>query len=140
MYLTYEKYQTMGGTLDETTFNSICFEAQAYVDWVTFNRLQKVETMPEAVEKCMFEIIKLIQTKRLLVTPDTDNYASGGSGSAHVSGMSNDGVSVTYNVMSANELLDKDLKEVRNIIRLYLQGVTNELGQNLLYRGRYSNE
>ena len=39
MYLAYEDYQNMGGTLDETAFNDFEFEAETIVDWYTFNRL-----------------------------------------------------------------------------------------------------
>ena len=31
MYLTYEAYQNMGGTLDETTFNNYEYEAETIV-------------------------------------------------------------------------------------------------------------
>ena len=31
MYLTYEEYQNMGGTLDEATFDDYAFEAEAKI-------------------------------------------------------------------------------------------------------------
>ena len=61
MYLSYEEYQNMGGALDETTFNDYRFEAETKIDWYTFNRLQKDEVIPEAVKRCVFRLIKLIQ-------------------------------------------------------------------------------
>ena len=36
MYLTYNEYREYGGTLDETAFADINFEAESYVDWYTF--------------------------------------------------------------------------------------------------------
>ena len=34
-YLTYDEYSEMGGTLDETLFNTLVLDAQAYIDWYT---------------------------------------------------------------------------------------------------------
>ena len=43
MYLTYAEYQEYGGTLDETTFNNLEFDAESTVNWCTFNRLKRPE-------------------------------------------------------------------------------------------------
>ena len=39
-YLTYDEYQQYGGTLDETAYQDVAFEAQSVINWWTFNRLQ----------------------------------------------------------------------------------------------------
>ena len=59
MYLSYEDYQEMGGTLEETTFNSFEYEAETIVNWYTFNRLKGEETYPEELAKCIYRLIEL---------------------------------------------------------------------------------
>ena len=44
MYLTFAEYTAMGGTLSQTTFDDLEFEAEALVNWYTFNRLKNDET------------------------------------------------------------------------------------------------
>ena len=139
MYLTYTEYQNMGGTLEETTFNDLEFEARTYVDWVTFNRLWNEEVIPDRVKECMYHIIRLIQNKL-----DALNANGSGDGSQETSGgiisQTNDGVSITYNTMSAKDVIDQVNKELDEAIDRYLQGVTNSLGKRLLYRGLYPGE
>lgn len=138
MYLTYLEYQNMGGTLDETTFNNMEFEARSYVDYVTFNRLQNEEELPQAVKQCMYYLITLVTDKlNALTGTDISGVSSGG---AVISSQSNDGVSVSYNVMAAKDILDSNTKEINNTINRYLQGVVNSLGQKVLYRGLYPGE
>lgn len=138
MYLLYSEYQNMGGTLDETTFNDVDFEAEARVDWYTFGRLKQELEIPEAVKRCVYYLIKLISDKRNTTGIGTDEGASGTTST--VASQSNDGVSISYNVLSvrdAAELIDTQIKQT---IQMYLQDVTNSLGQKLLYRGLYKGE
>lgn len=138
MYLTYAEYQSMGGTLDETTFNDFEFQARAQIDWYTFNRLQKEETLPEAVKRCMYHLIDLLF---LSASASATPAASPSTGvSASVSSQSNDGVSISYNVLSASEALQTAKEQIQSSIDMYLQGVMNSLGQKVLYRGVYPNE
>ena len=147
MYLTYEQYQEYGGTLDETAFNMYEFEAAAKIDYYTFNRLKKgdgydsqPENVKEAVCRCIYRLILLMQSK------DTANAVSGESGDgdvksvAGISSQSNDGVSVSYNVMSASEASAKADDEIKMTISSYLSMCRNSLGQRLLYRGIYEDE
>lgn len=140
MYLTYAEYQNMGGMLEETAFDDIEFEAETYVDWVTFNRLHKDTEYPEVLKKCMYHIIKLITAKMEAMVIPTEADGSDGSVSAGIASQSNDGVSISYNIMSAKDILQSSEAEIQKCIHRYLQGVTNSLGQKLLYRGIYPNE
>lgn len=142
-YLTYEEYQDVGGTLDETEFNYYAYEAESYIDWYTFNRLHSNKEIPDAVKRCELFLIKFIQ-ERL-----TALGISVGSGSSSTSpadmlksimSQSNDGVSVSYSTLSARDVLTSSEAEIKRSIQRYLQGVTNELGRKLLYRGLYPNE
>lgn len=141
MYLTYYEYQAFGGTLDNATFNEFEFEARALVDWVTFNRLQGQGNYPEAVKRCMYALIKYIQSQQAtLAMPSSSSSPSGSSLQAGIASQSNDGVSISYNVLSASEIVSSSKDAMRDIIHQYLQGVTNELGRKVLYRGLYPGE
>lgn len=138
MYLTYQEYTEYGGALEETAFEELEFEARAQIDWWTFNRLQKEDTYPEAVKRCMYKLIKLIQDKQkaMAITP----FAEDGSVNAGIASESNDGVSTSYNTLSARDAVDTLQNEFKNTIQMYLNGVKNSLGHRLLYRGVYPNE
>ena len=140
MYLTYDEYTVMGGKyIDEIAYEQIEFEARKLVDWWTFNRLQKETEYPEAVKRCMFKLISLIVDKQKAMVVDTAS-TDDGSTKAGIASESNDGVSTSYNVMSAREAVDTLQMELEHIIKLYLIGVKNSLGRYLLYRGLYPNE
>ena len=138
MYLTFAEYIAYGGTLNETAFQQLEFEARSVIDWWTFNRLQNEEIYPEAVKRCMFKLMQLIQDRdRALVT---DTQGSSSNVAAGIASESNDGVSTSYNTLSAKDAVDTLQKECENTVNLYLSSVRNSLGQKVLYRGLYPNE
>lgn len=137
MYLTFEEYQNMGGTLDQTSFSDMEFEAECLVNWYTFNRLHGDAEYPDPLKRCVKALIDLIQAKSSVL----DVTGADGQGAVgQVASQSNDGVSVSYNILSATDLITNADKEIGMKIQMYLQGVTNSLGQKLLYRGVYANE
>ena len=140
MYLTYAEYVNMGGTEEETAFNNLEFEAESLINWYTFNRLKNEDSYPEEVKRLMYYIINL-----LVSTRNAMNISSSGSVSSpqelnNIKSQSNDGVSVSYQTLSANDLIDKNKKAIEEAVDRYLQGVVNSLGQKLLYRGLYKGE
>lgn len=142
-YLTYDEYSDMGGTLDETLFDTLLLDAQGYIDWYTFNRLWKeewrTEDIMERVKICVYQLIGLVSAKSNLITPPP--ASSGGINvAAQVSHQSNDGVTTTYGVFSAELLYEKANKEIESCITRYLGGIMNSAGRKLLYRGLYPNE
>jgi len=139
MYLTYAEYQTMGGTLSETTFNDYEFEAETMIDWYTFNRLHGEESYPEAVKKCVYHLIFILDLNAQAMGVGSTENSQDGSGKV-VTSQSNDGVSISYNVIAASELVTLAKDEMGNSIKRYLNGVTNSLGRKLLYRGLYPGE
>lgn len=139
MYLTYAEYQNMGGTLDEATFNDLEFEARCKVDWWTFNRLKNETEYPEALKRCMYKLIKLIQQIQEASVLDGMGSNSGGT-SAGIASMSNDGVSESYNVLSASQAVELASKQLDDCIRQCLSDVRNSLGRKVLYRGLYPGE
>lgn len=139
-YLTYDEYIEMGGTLDVTTFTSLEFRAETEIDWYTFNRLWDEETISERVKRCVFEIIKIIYEKGIATSmPLQDGQTSSGM-VAGIASQSNDGVSISYNVLSASEIVEQSKSEIRDIISKFLNGERTSLGRKLLYRGIYPGE
>lgn len=138
MYLTYDEYTQLGGsTLEETAFEQLEFEASTIIDWWTFNRLHKQTEYPEAVKRCVFKLISLLQDKQraTAVDPNSDVAIKPG-----IASESNDGVSTSYNTLSAKEAVDTIQKELDQTIQTYLMGIRNAVGNSLLYRGIYPNE
>ena len=153
MYLSYEDYKSMGGALDETTFNDYEFEAETIINWFTFDRLKNDTTFPEAVRRCAYRLIYLakIQADAMALGGQTITTTDGAGNtttvqtSATIASQSNDGVSISYNSVSASEAFNKlSSMEKGNVlevtIKRYLQGVVNSLGRKVLYRGVYPDE
>lgn len=143
MYLTYDEYSEMGGNLDDTAFEDLGFEAQTVVDWYTFGRLKNIkdDERPEELKRCMYRLITLLEDIR------NANASVGDSGetltagaTATIASQSNDGVSISYNVVSAQQKIEMADREKQRIVQQYLHMVTDSLGRRVLYRGLYPNE
>jgi len=140
-YLTYEEYTDVGGTLDETEFNYLAYEAESYIDWYTFNRLHNTTEIPDAVKRCEVYLIKLIQERlTALGISATDSNGTSTDALKNILSRSNDGVSVSYNSLGAKDAISGLSSEIEQTVQKFLQGVTNELGRKLLYKGLYPNE
>lgn len=137
MYLTYLEYQTYGGNLSEQEFNTFEFEAESIIDWYTFNRLKNDDTYPTAIKRCVYQLINIAQQAKQAMSLGVDQN---GDTTAAVASQSNDGVSISFNTMNASQMFDTLKTETPRIINLYLNGVTNQLGRKLLYRGIYPDD
>ena len=148
MYLTYDEYTEYGGTLDETAFQDLEFDAESTINWYTFNRLKRPEWASaletEELKRCMYQLIRLKQM-------EDEMLASSGMGAgvgvgwtkeAGVTSQSNDGVSTSYNTLSTGDLMAYlgGGKSKEDLVQRYLNSVVNDLGRNLLYRGIYPGE
>lgn len=157
MYLTYEDYQSMGGTLDETAFNDFEYEAETIVNWYTFNRLKTETEYPDELARCMYRLIMLAkmkadtmllgkQTTVTVSTESTTETRTVSEVSTYIKGQSNDGVSVDYNAVDAGKLFEllasQDKGNVlEDTVRKYLNGVRRLSDNKLLtYRGLYPDE
>ncbi len=150
MYLTYEAYQNMGGTLEETAFNNFEYEAETIVNWYTFNRLKEETEYPDELARCMYKLIEYakLQADALMLGRELGGEAGSsnqGTNISYIKSQSNDGVSVSYNSIDASDLFGKLSSNDRGnpfetIVFRYLQGVRNSLGKRLTYRGLYSDE
>ena len=136
MYLTYEEYLRMGGTLDEIPFTQFEFQAEAEINYATFGRLKGDSVVPEAVKRLTLYLVGLMEKKA-----DAFSLGKGSSAtSTHITSQSNDGVSISYNGMSPSDLIKLSESDSLKAIRSHLEGVTNEAGRKLLYRGIYPGE
>jgi len=154
MYLTYEVYTEMGGTLDETAFNDFEYEAETYVNWYTFRRLVNEVEYPEELARCMYRLIMLAKLKadtmllgkQTTVTVDGEGNTTTTEVSTYIKGQSNDGVSVDYNAVDAGNLFEllasrKQGNVIEDTIQRYLSGVRRKSDNKLLtYRGLYPDE
>lgn len=153
MYLTYAEYQAMGGALDEAAFNDFEFESECIINWYTFDRLKNETTLPDAVKKCMYALIKLAKLKadamvlgsQTTTTTDGQGHTTTTVVNSAIASQSNDGVSISYNMVSATKVFESLSAKVRggeieSLVQMYLQGVVNSLGHKVLYRGIYPDE
>ena len=138
MYITYDEYKEYGGTLNESTFNSLYYDAQIKIDYYTFNRLKNDTKFSVKIKLCITKIISLLNTYNEYQKLVTD------VNKPVISSQSNDGVSVSYggylgntspqDIDTISKKLDVDIKAV---IQQYLDSEVNQTGQLLLYRGVY---
>lgn len=142
MYLTFSEYAAYGGTLDETTFNDLEFEASAQVDWYTFGRLKKMDSSeyPESLKRCMYKLIQLLQAQGEVDGTGTPSSSSSSAGGVGVASQSNDGVSISYNILSAQSVVENVKAQSQKVINQYLSNVKDSLGRKVLYRGVYPDE
>lgn len=130
MYLTYLEYQEMGGTLDETAFKHFAFRAEGLINKYTYRRLIGETDIPEAVKRCMFDLITIGNQQEQTLSATSGMIAS----------RSNDGVSESYVAMSPDSIYQNLNSQIEDIIKGSLTGVYNSKKQRLLFKGRYANE
>lgn len=136
MYLDYSAYQNLGGTLDETAFNRLERKAEQEIKYRTFKRIEKLCCIPTEVKDCVFELIELFHQVEKVKLSSVSNDVSNTS----ISSQSNDGVSISYNVVSANNIVSNLNANVHDAINKYLCNVKDFKGNPILYRGKYSYE
>lgn len=68
VYLTYEEYKQMGGTLDDAAFFNAERKARqlinAQASGQTGERIGKLTELPQAVKDCIFDLISLFSSYR----------------------------------------------------------------------------
>ena len=139
MYLTYEEYKQYGGTLDEPTFNQLSFKCQKMIDAMTAERVKKMKEFPEAVKRCMFE---LMNQEEIFSKNMTDLV--GGSSSSNgkvIASFSTDGYQESYGGGSDNtgsylRKMREDLDSLqKTTISDMLAYERDDNNTKLLYRG-----
>ena len=123
MYLTYDEYQSYGGTLLEADFTLAEFKARKRVDYLTDSRVEAMAEVPEAVKLAMMSIIKA----------DSAVGVDAQAGAPLVASFSTDGYSENYG--SAADQTANVEKQLNAELRQLLYGVKDDEGVLLLYRG-----
>lgn len=140
MYLTYDEYKKFGGTLEESTFTDFEIRAEMKVNYYTFNRLVNNTKIPSNVKRLMYILIDLLQKQDEALSLGQNVGSSSDTSALYIKSQSNDGVSTTYNSMDSNNVFAMCDQKIKSNIETYLQGVMNEAGRKLLYRGLYPGE
>lgn len=107
-YLTYNEYRTLGGTLDETPFNLLEYEARKEIDKETLGRLINLKEQNQDTKMCMFQLISLYQSI-------------------------NNGVDISGNVINYSS--EQIASTISAVIRKYLINARLEDGTPYMYRG-----
>ena len=123
MYLTYDEYQSYGGTLAEGDFNLAEFRARKRIDQLTDSRVAAMAEVPEVVKLAMMSIIKV----------DGAVGVDAQAGAPLVASFSTDGYSESYG-SAADQTANAERQLNREIGRL-LYGEKDDNGVPLLYRG-----
>ena len=122
-YLSYAEYQALGGTLTETPFKILEFEARQNVDKYTFGRLKELESQNEEVKLCIYKLIGML-----------DSYDSQETQNKAVSSESTDGYSISYQTPSKS-LTEAKNSEIQSIVKEYLVDCKLEDGTPYMYCG-----
>lgn len=121
-YLTFEEYQSYGGTASETDFLMLEFRARKRIDRQTFDRVQNMATVPEAVKICMMSLMTI--DSKVGVEAQVENPV--------VTSFNTDGYSESYGKALSAEDADSSMSAS---IRSMLWGERDDNGVPLLYRG-----
>lgn len=78
IYLTYEDYKTIGGTLDETAFNRNIDRASAMIDTRTQSGLEAFEEIPKIVKTVCADLLDYISTNTVAKTVQSKSQSAGG--------------------------------------------------------------
>lgn len=78
MYLSYEKYKELGGTLNDTTFLQHETDIETKLDYLTNGRIKKLDTVPEAVINLCFKLnISFWEQTDIDGVKNTTSYSNG---------------------------------------------------------------
>lgn len=125
-YLTYQEYKALGGTLDQSPFNILEFEARRLIDIQTQDRLKDGENIPQEVKLCEFNMINCLE-----------GYANASEDAkGNIASESIDGYSISrLTIKDGGSLVMSKKVELESIIRDYLLGVIYN-DEHLLFAGR----
>lgn len=117
MYLTYEEYKNLGGSIEEIDFIGYERVARRKIDYYTYNRVRKLTEIPQEVQECLVDLVDYLVTLK-----DTDGK--------EIERERTDSYEIQFSTPGKN-ISKQDLKEykMKNIIRESL------LHTGLMYRG-----
>ena len=121
IYLTYEEYTEIGGTLDLTAFNRNIDRACGVIDNATHNRIECMAEVPQRAKALCRDLVEY------LARNDTTEIA--------VTSRSQSAGGVSESESYATKTADDVYGDIQNVIYDYLLNITDDNGTPLLYRG-----
>ena len=121
IYLTYDEYTEIGGTLDLTAFNRNIDRACGIIDNATHNRIEGMAEVPQRAKALCRDLVEYLarnNTNEIAVT--SRSQSAGG---------------VSESESYATKTADDVYGDIQNMIYDYLLNVTDDNGTPLLYRG-----
>lgn len=116
MYLTYEQYTQMGGSVDETAFTHLEYKAERLINKYSFNRIDYglvnekfTYSEKEQIKECTYNLVGFL-SENDLSSPDHKVLV----------GVSNDGVSESYWAFSGKQEFDRIIE---NTVEDYLYNI-----------------
>lgn len=121
IYLTYDEYLEIGGTVDLTAFNRNIARASGMIDNATFCRIEKMSKVPDNAKHLCRDLIEYLVRNNVTDLTVTSRSQSAGAVSE----------SESYAVKTVEEAQE----EITRMIYDYLGGCVDDNGTPLLYRG-----
>lgn len=121
VYLTYEEYITIGGTLDLTAFNRNIDRVCGIIDNATQNRIKGMRIAPHKVKSLCRDILEY--------------FASDFGSSKQVSNHSQSAGGVSESESFVIRSIEERAGEIDDMIKDYLLNEVDDNGTPLLYRG-----
>lgn len=121
IYLTYDEYKEIGGTIDLTAFNRNIARASGMIDNATFCRIEKMSKVPENAKHLCRDLVEYLVRNNVTDLAVTSRSQSAGAVSE----------SESYAVKTVGEAQE----EITRMIYDYLGGCFTDDGVLLLYRG-----
>lgn len=122
MYLTYDDYLDMGGSIDdEDVYSRLEAKARAQIDRVTFGRLVGEKSVRDAVKYCMYDLVNAVVA---------DEQLGASTYGRDVASMSNDGLSISF---SNGNHSKSAAARYTSIVRMWLANETTACGIPLTY-------
>lgn len=124
VYLTYDEYKEIGGTIEEAAFNRTIYRVSGIVNNATFGRIEGMITIPEEVKHLCRDLVEYF----------ANNFGS----SKQVSSRSQSAGGVSESESFVIRSIEERAGEIDDMVKDYLMNVSDDMGTPLLYRGAQS--
>lgn len=121
IYLTYEEYKEIGGTLDLTAFNRNIDRACGIIDNATHNRIECMAEVPQKAKALCRDLIEYL----------ANDFGSSKQISSHSQSAGGVSESESFVIRSIEERAG----EIGDMVKDYLLNEVDNKGTPLLYRG-----
>lgn len=123
IYLTYDEYKAIGGTLEEAAFNHNIDRACGVIDNATHNRIDCMAEVPQRAKALCRDLVEyLVENNGVKIIKGKSQSAGGVSESE------------SYEIKTADDVYG----DIQNMLYDYLGNEKDGKGVPLLYRGALS--